>query len=470
MRGASRPGTSKYLASQINSSNRVQFLGHVAYSSAVSGASTRTLKNVAVAGGTVKSFTSAGATLATGGSGALSSTTPYIHGAELFGLIYFADGTNSKYWDAQTDTVFSWTAAHGTMPSNGANLPRLIATWRSRIVMAGLIGDAHNWFMSAVGDPDDWDYAPTDLTLQDAVAGNNAEAGKSPDVINCIIPFNDDILWFGCDHSIWQLTNDPLEAGRFDLISDTVGMAFGKPYCRDPAGLIYFLGSRGGLYVMTPGQLPVRLSDKAIEKRLADLDLSQTKVQLAWDDRSQHVLIFLTKLDGSATTNYVFDVRHRAFWPESFATATQNPVCVHVLDGDSVNDRVILLGGQDGYVRKIDHAADDDDGSAIASHVFIGPIQQPTSEEFRLDELRIDLDAQSSDITYSIHDGDTAEEAQGASARFSGTWTSAKQYSERRRASGRAMYLKLLNATVDRKWQFEQANAVIKPVGRAAGR
>src|SRR3990167_445493 len=470
MRGASRPGISKYVAAQLSGTNDIQHINHVAYSVAEgTSQSLRSIAAVAVSQGTVKSFTSAGFTLATNGTSALDATTVYLDSAELFGVLYFADGTNYKKWTASTNTVAAWTASAGTIPANGSNKPRLICQWPSRIVLSGIIGDEHNWFMSKVGDATDWNYAAS--TYTDAVAGNNAEAGKRHDIVNTVIPCGDDLLLFGCDHSIWQMTGDPAAGGVFDNISQTIGMAFGKPWCKDSSGVIYFLGSRGGLFAMTPGALPVRISDKSLEKRLADeVNLTTDVVRLEWDDYSQHVLIFITPTSGSTVDHYVFDVRHGALWPESFATQAHNPICTHILDGDAPADRVILLGCQDGYIRKIDYAADDDDGVAIESWVLLGPIIQSSGERFRLDELRIDLGESSSDITYDVFVGNSADIAESSTAFMSGTWTSTKQYPERRRASGRAMYLQLINETLGRKWQFEQATAVIKSMGRSAGR
>lgn len=467
MRGASRPGISKQVSTQLSGANDIQHINHVAYSVAEgTSQSLRSVVAVAVSQGTVKKFTSSGYTLATGGTSVLSATSVFVDSSEMFGILYFVDGVNAKRWIASTNTVENWTTTNGSLPVNGVKRPRLICTWRSRIVQAGLEGDEHNWFMSKAGFPLNWDYAPAVSDETDAVAGNNSLAGMSPDSINTLISYSDDKLIFGCDHSIWQMTGDPASGGRIDNISMTTGMAFGRPWCRDPNGVLYFIGSRGGLFAMTPNQMPVRISDKTLEKRLADeIDLSTDKILLEWDDYSQHVLIFISPTSGATTDHYAFDVRNNALWPEKFTTQAHNPICTHTLDGDAAADRVILLGCQDGYIRKIDYAADDDDGVAISSWIMLGPIVQGRGDRFRLDELRIDLGESSDNVNYDVFVGNTADIAESSTAFYSGTWTKTKQYSERRRASGRAMYLQLINETLDKKWQFEQAAAVIKSVG-----
>ena len=94
-----------------------------------------------------------------------------------------------------------------------------------------------------------------------AVAGNNSDAGELGDIINCLIPYSDDILIFGGDAAIWLMRGDPMDGGQIDLLTDSVGMAWGRPWCRDPYGVIYFFGSRGGVYQLDPsGRAPTRIS------------------------------------------------------------------------------------------------------------------------------------------------------------------------------------------------------------------
>src|SRR3990167_4563950 len=69
MRGASRPGISKFVAAQLSGTNDIQHINHVAYSVAESTSqSLRTIAAFAVSQGTVKKFTSAGFTAVTNGT------------------------------------------------------------------------------------------------------------------------------------------------------------------------------------------------------------------------------------------------------------------------------------------------------------------------------------------------------------------------------------------------------------------
>lgn len=480
LRGAQRAGHSKYVAAQCNGSNFIQNLQHISVAGSLVpsvGNSTRTLTGVAVAGGTVKSFTRAGFVLATNGTGVLSSNTTQMGSSILFSKIYYADGSNWVVYDALTNTCSTWTATAGSLPVSGSNKPRLIMTWRGRIVLSGIVGDPQNWFMSRQFVGTDFDYFPssvTDQNAQQAVAGNNAEAGQCPDIVNCLIPYSDDLAIFGGDGSIWQMTNDPAAGGQFDRISDTVGMAFGSPWCKDAYGTVYFFGSRGGLYSVNPagGQTaaPVRISSQNIDSLLMDVDLNSDIVRMVWDDRFQTVMFYITPTDGGETFNYAYDIRNQAFWKDQFVDPDMNPTAVHLMDGDSPSDRVVLLGGQDGYIRFIDTSVDDDDGEPISSYVILGPIQS-NSQKLRLRELRTVLGLTSDPVTLELFVGHSAEQAfDAAEAWFQVTIPPGRGPAIRRQAVAQVMLLKLSNESLKQSWQYEAIYATIEAVGRTAGR
>lgn len=470
LRGGQRAGHSKYVSTGLGAA--VQHLQQIALSVAYagSGASSRSITALAVAGGTVKTFTSSSVSTPTGGSSALSSTFPWIDSAVNLGVVYFVDGANSKKYTASTNTVAAWTAsAPGSLPSNGANLPRLICTWRGRIVLSGLVGDEQNWFMSAVGNALDWDYGPDPTTMTQAVAGNNAAAGKCPDIINALIPYSDDLLVFGGDHTIYQMTGDPAAGGSIDLVSDVAGMAFGKAWCKDPRGAIFFFGSRGGLYVYAPGQGVEKLSSKKIDERLSQINLSTTVVKLAWDDRQQYVLIYCTPVAGGSTTHYVYDLRSNAFWMDSFTDTDHSPLSVLSFDGDDPDDRCTILGCLDGHVRKVDTAAKSDDGEAIDSYVWLGPFQG-SAGQIKLRETRIALGGDSGPVSVDIHRGDSPESAFQSKAFNSFGVVAGNEIARSVGGVGQAIYLKLSNSCAGQSWAYENGQVRIEASGSPSGR
>lgn len=469
LRGGSRAGHSKYVSAQINGSNAVQLIDHITVGSAVSVAGVRTIYNVAVAGGNVALFTSSGVTTATAGTAALA-TTPYLGGSELFGTEYFADGTNWKKWTAATNTVAAWTASAGTLPASGANTPRLICTWRGRIVLAGLVGDDQNWFMSASGDASDFNYGAFPYLATSAVSGNDAPCGKVGDMITALIPFSDDVLLIGGDHTLYQFSNDPADGGSIDRISDQTGIAFGSAWCQDPEGRVYFWGSRGGLWRMRIDEFPERLS-QAVDSRVGSIDLSTTAVKLAWDDAFQSVMVYCTPLDGTAGVHYCYDVRSEAWYRDTFASNGHQPRSVHVLDGDLPGDRVLLLGCGDGYIRKIDTSAHQDDGQVISSYVFFGPVRTRDDNGFLLNELSLTVgSASGANLAYSVQTGITAAAALAATPTFSGVWPATRRYVDRNRANGSHLYVKLSLATLGEGWQYEAGDLELLRMGANAGR
>lgn len=425
-------------------------------------ASTRSTIGLVTAGGTVVSYSNGSLASITSGS-AISPTAEVVFSATNGLFVYYVDGTQYKRFNATTRAMESWTASNGSLPVDSFQEScRLICTWRGRTVLAGLRGDPQNWFMSAVDNPRNWNYAPSPTLATQAVAGNNAEAGLVGDLINCMIPYSDDLLIFGCDHSIWVMRGDPMAGGQIDRVSDTIGMAWGRPFCKDPTGAIYFFGSRGGIYRMQPGSVPERIS-QAVEERLADVDLAATIIRMAWDDRQKGFHLFLTPLTSSAeATHYWYDQRSGAWWADEFADTDHNPKAVYLFDADNPDDRVVLIGSWDGYLRTVDREADDDDGAAITSHVFFGPLNGSTDEVLHLKELQAQMAETAGNVTWSVHTGSSEEVALAASAVSNGTWIAGGNRFDLVMRAGQAIYVKVTSNTT---WAMESLLARVEELG-----
>jgi len=486
-RGGQRPGISKYLDEQHSGSSNIQCISHIITGkawSAVTSMGARTFTNVAVSGGNVKTFTSGvGSTYAIpgDGTGALSADAPVIHSTRHYNDIYFADGDDSvslKYYEESTNTVTPMEADPpvGSGPEQGGALPgvacRLVVTYRNRLVWSGDNTDPHNFFASAVGAPLDYAYSPATVTETQAFVGNSGNAATIPDKINSLVPFGDDRLIFLCDHSIHQMTGDIAAGGRIDEVSDSaMGGAFGRPWCKTPNGALVFFGSKGGVYWMAPNQTPVSMTSGVIEERFRSVNLDENIVRMEWDDRQQGIYVFITKLDASASTNYFYDMRNHAWYPDVFATSAHNPVTTHVFDGDAPGDRAILLGGQDGYIRKVDMDAKSDDGVAISSYVYFGPISVGPGQSALLTELQATIANGSSDVTFELFSGASPEEAFNETIPwFSGTWAEDKNPAFRQRCHANAMWLKISNSTVGESWEMESIIARVREIGRTVQR
>ena len=423
---------------------------------------------IAVSNGTVKVLYNDNWQSTINGSGALSTTQAVVRSTQYFGKIYFADGSNWKYYDPSDNTVYAWTASAGSLPvDSDTNKPRLIVTWRGRIVLAGLELDPHNFFMSAVGDASDWDYSPLSITPTQAVAGNTAPFGKVQDVITTLIPYTDDVFIFGCDHSIWMLQGDPMAGGQIDLVTDIIGMAWGISWCKDPTGTLYFVSNLCGIYSLIPGQQPMRIS-QGIEQLVTEMLMEQVIIRLCWDDALQGLHVFVTPFAApAATEHYFWEQRTGAWWKDVFGNVNHNPMCCLAFDGDLPGDRVTLIGSWDGYVRKFNPDATDDDGTAITSSVVLGPMLTRDMDDVLVKDQQAMLGTSSGTVTYSVLVGDTPEGALVATAAVTGTWAAGRNLQNLIRRAGHAVYVRI-DASV--QWSFEQLRMRISGQGKVRRR
>ena len=418
------------------------------------------------------------------------SETP-IYGA------FFVDGFNKKYYDFYDNKVKGWTSnenleTRSSFPKDsGDYFPNLIENWRGRIVMSGCPNEPHNWYMSATGTADDFEYFPAIVTEYTAAAGHVSDAGEMPDIVRGLVPITDDVLLFLGDKSIWQLSGDPMSGGRFDLITNKVGGAWGRAWCVDPTGSVYFFGSSGGVYRMQPRSMPERITGGVIDKRLRDVDLSTTIVRMEWNDKEQGIHLFLTKNDTTSTEEcYFFDARSGSWWPDKFAHVAHNTSNIMVYDGDASGDREVLIGGRDGNIYQFDPATSQDTthagNQAISSHVYLGPVGN--GQKIVVDELEAKIALDSGQVNWALHAGSSAEAAlpgdivgddTSKTTRGqvgTGSWTVSTVDSEkvgknveRMRAVGDAFYMKLYG-TGTARWSFESIGVQYHPVGRQSSR
>jgi hypothetical protein len=396
--------------------------------------------------------------------------TGIVYSSAVNQKLWFADGTNWVYYDPSVNTVFTWAASAGALPVDTAgNTPRLICTWRGRIVLSGLLFDPQNWFMSAATDPTNFDYAPFAITPTQAIAGNNAPLGVVGDVITTLIPYTDDVLIFGGDHTIYMLNGDPMSGGQIDLVSNSIGMAWGLPWTMDPYGNIYFVSNKCGIYTFVPGQQPQRISQQ-VEQLLQDLDTGNTTIRMFWNDRFQGLHVFLSATDqpGDLGANHLFyELRTGAWWQWQFGDGNLDPLCGVLFDGNTPGDRAVLIGSWDGYVRAVDPTATDDDGIEIDSSVLIGPLSTQNMDDMLLKDLQGILGETSGDVTYSILVGTTAEEALASTPVDSGTWTAGRNASSLTRWAGHAVYVELSSTN---PWAMEQIRARVATEGKVRRR
>lgn len=440
----------------------------------------RQVSTLAVSGGSVFKFTSSSAAVVTGGTAALNSASRYTHAVTAFGEVFFADGRGYFVYNPRTNTLRPFEEEDG---GEFKKRCKILEVWRARLVGIRDPDDPGNWHMSEQGKPFRWNQFPaSDQTAlaQQAISGNNALAGTVPDIVNAFVPYNDDLAIFGGDASIWRMTGDPMAGGQIDLVSDVTGMSFGRPWCKDPRGIVYFFGSRGDLYAMAPGGIPECLSHGRIRRRLQALDLSSYYVRLAYDYRHDGIWIVPLPFGASASAidSWFYDVKTGqllgapVFWEDRFSGkigATTNtdrqPTALLLTDGDQPNDRRVLFGCADSRIRVADEAARSDDGLAIESFVLIGPFETKNAHsEVRITALEVTLASGLDGCLYRVYASGTPElpglpEQQGSLAAGRNPRISV-------RATGAYLWLWLGSAGENKTWALENSQVRLERGGR----
>ena len=426
----------------------------------------RTTVLVGVSDGEIKKVTAgAYANITTGdASPDLSAVSTYVSSTNLYGEMFLNDGDKVLAYNPLTDTIENLKpVGAGELPDGAA----LISSWRGRLILARDRDDPQMWSMSAMGNARDWDMYPEYTTSTQAISGLVARAGKVPDIINTLIPYNDDLLLFGCDHSIWRLTGDPMAGGQFDLVSDVTGMSFGDSWCKDPSGRIYFSGSRGAIYIMAPGGIPERLTKSSIEKRLQDIDFTKYRIKLVWDylDEGLHVFQVPYGIGGTSVKHWFFDEKRAAWWEDEFGATDVQPTAVHVLDGDNSGDRVLLLGGEDSFIRKWDLDASSDDSNAIDAHFLLGPLTpRGTSSEIRFSHLTPVLADDQDGARFEIFAADVPDTK--GEALVSGTLTPGRNQTNLSRVRGSYAWVRFRNAANGQRFAYESSGMRANQAGR----
>ena len=367
-----------------------------------------------------------------------------------------------KKFDPQTGILTVLVESAGSVPAGNS----LIALYQDRLVIAGAALAPHVWYMSKQGDPTNWNLGGTSPAR--AVAGLTTDAGQHPEPITAVAPFHDDYLIFGSPTSLWVLRGNPATVGGFlDNISQKIGIIDKQSWAYDPVGGLYFMG-RAGLYYLTPNAVgePQPVSESKLPDELVNLDVNSDDIMLAYDVAARGLHICITPKLGGVTTQWWLDTELQSFWKVSLA-ADHHAFSLLSYDADSPNDAGVLLGCKDGRIRKFSNSFASDDGTAISSHVLIGPVALGGSEylEGKVKEIITTLDVRSGDVAYSVLTGDSAQAASTATATTTGTITSGANNSIRPQGRGRYFYLKLANGN-GTPWAVEGIIAKLAAAGR----
>ena len=403
-----------------------------------------------------------------GGSSALDQKARHVSTTTLYQKFFATDGSRSVVYDpVDSGIVEPFKARLGEVPARA----QLISNWRGRLMMARTADDPHAWFMSAIEDPFDWDYFTPPLSSAKAVFSGTSRAGRAPDIINSICPYDDQQLILGCDHALWYLPGDPYSGAQWQLLSDVTGMHYGNhAWCKDPQGWVYFFGARGGFYRMAPGGRPERMTENTIERRLSDLNLDDYYVECHWNWREEGIHIFVVPFGGGGATvqHYFWGRRFNEWREDEFSATAQQPTAAAVLDGDKATDRRLIIASEDLHVLEWDETAKSDDGAAIESKELIGPFSPPFDQEARWSAFEAVMSTGSDGVSFSLYDNETAEET--GTAKATGSLAASRNPRKMVRAKGANLWIELANSNAEESWSFESGMFEVSPAGRTRDR
>lgn len=397
-----------------------------------------------------------------GGSQVTDANARYWHSQALGRWVFTTDGVRSWQTDIRTRETKLFTASTaGEVPVAAP----IFEAYRARLV--ALAGSRA--YYSATGDPFNWDYAPEVVSPSQAWNSGLPPSFDVDDVLNGFAPITDDFAIVFGDHSIWRLTGDPGPGGNgvYDVLTRSMGGAFGRAWCVGPAGELYFWTNEGELAVVRGGQQIEVLSGARMREVFRAVDLSKNFIRMAWNYRADRLDIFACPYGGETGAGrwYSWERETNALWEHEFTGRVVTDAIT--VDADKPADASVVLGFGDGRVRKLDAAATQDVDVPIYSSCRFGPL---TWDDARLDmmltELQVALDARGDGCVVEVYSSATARDFGKARRRF----TIAPGVSGAKLPRVRGNYVWLVLRGVG-GWGFEFMLAVIEAGGqRRAGR
>lgn len=427
--------------------------------------STRSTEVLAACGDDLVLVPAGAPSVPTGGSGALNTNARYVQMATGYSKVYIVDGISNLVYDPIEAEVTEWYSnTSGTIPKRCS----LIEFWNGRACLSGDPDNRHLLHMSAAGDPLNWDLFPPTPTSTMALSITTMPAiGGVSDIINTMIPYSNDLLVLGGDKTISVVRGDPAAGGAVDQITTGLGMAFGRPWCIGPQGEVYFYASVGGLYALNPYSGDIMpLSRDKLDRQLRDVDLESYYVRMVYDHKMHGVmvLVFPYEAGGTLVRSWFVDVRNGAFWPERYGTSADTdvqPTAVCVFDADDPDDRTILVGCEDGFVRYVNQAATSDEGASavgIDAYVTLGPfVSEDAVHEVRMRDLYAAM-GDKGDVAWEVFASHKAD-IELLEPVASGVFQQGRSARHSVRARGQALWVRLRNSDTTGSFALESLTA-----------
>lgn len=379
----------------------------------------------------------------------------------------------ASWVDPQDDTKSVTNA--GIMPDGGSNIGVLCF---GRIFLNSM-SNPHQWFCTRINDPLDFDQSQTDVAASTS-SQNTPKAGLVGSPIIAMVSYKDHYLTMGCTSEVYIMRSDPLMGGVNTPVSKATGFFSPVSWNWDDQNNLYFLGI-DGIYRLTSSaiigaQPPENLTKQRIPKLISSIGLNRRtdRVVMAYDKQRYGILVSVTQKDGGRPVVFWIDLRTGGLFPDKYPTG-QSPASMLYYDSYKTSERGLLLGGYDGYIRKFDETAKDDEGSnTIESFFTVGPFLDDSNPRNKIitGETSLTVGEDTDGITVEIFRADSADELvknviAGATAAATKTLTGdGLQSSIRDRVSGRAVAMKYSNTSASESFSIEEINTKIIQNGK----
>jgi hypothetical protein len=196
-----------------------------------------------------------------------------------------------------------------------------------------------------------------------------------------------------------------------------------------------------------------------------NLDPNIITASLEYDVSGRGVHIFLTPDSSNARTHWWFDWDRKTFWPVSF-DSDHEPTATCAVQGITIEDSGVILGGRDGMLRRHSDLAESDSGTAFSSYAEIGPIALgKDGMTGSILAMSAEIAIGSGDVTWETRPALTFEGTETASASDTGTFVAGLNATVRPACGGQATVINLAGEA-GRGWSIEQIIATVKPTGR----
>jgi hypothetical protein len=247
---------------------------------------------------------------------------------------------------------------------------------------------------------------------------------------------------------------------------------------------LYFLGT-DGIYSLSSeaiinAQPPINITKERIPKLITSLGLNRRtdRVVMGYDKQRYGIQVSITQQDGQWSFGFWLDLRTGGVFPDSFPSGQQQSA-IYYYDSYKTDQRALLLGGYDGYIRKYDETTKSDEGgNAIDSWVTFGPFNSNSNDtraRIGINEISLTLGDSSDGITVDVYSSkssdllaDNIKDSQPSALTKVITGDSLKN-SIIDKVTGVSTAVKMSNSTINQSWSIEETNITLMDEGQQKG-